>query len=147
MKKDIPFEWTRTCHDAFNLLKKYLYVSPIPKHPNPEKTFALYTDVSKYTWACPLTQAYTHVIFHPITYVSSLFRGSQLNWAALTKEVHSIYMSVKTLLFYLDYADVTLRDDRLPLKRFFEKNALNSMVNSWLWKLSNTKLNVSILRV
>ena len=30
---------------------------------------------------------------HPVAYVSGLFRGSQLNWAALTKEAYAIYMS------------------------------------------------------
>ena len=38
---------------------------------------------------------------HPVAYVSGLFRGSQLNWAALTKEAYAIYMSVKKLAFYL----------------------------------------------
>ena len=49
-----------------------------------------------------LTQQYTHdmdnkqiVVNHPITYVSGLFKGSQLNWAALTKEAYAIYMSIK----------------------------------------------------
>ena len=38
---------------------------------------------------------------HPVAYVSRIFRGSQLNWAALTKEAFAIYMSVKkfVLLF------------------------------------------------
>ena len=31
-------------------------------------------------------------IHHPITYVSGLFKGPQLNWAALTKEAYAIYM-------------------------------------------------------
>ena len=35
------------------------------------------------------------IIHHPITYVSGLFRGPQINWAALTKEAYAIYMSVK----------------------------------------------------
>ena len=33
---------------------------------------------------------------HPVAYVSGLFRGSQLNWAALTKEAFAIYMSCVT---------------------------------------------------
>ena len=57
-------------------------------------------------------------ILHPITYVSGLFRGSQLNWDTLTKEAYAIYMSVKKLSFYLDDADITLRSDHLPLKIF-----------------------------
>ena len=37
---------------------------------------------------------------HPITYVSGLLQGSQLNWAALTKEAYSIYMAIKQLFFF-----------------------------------------------
>ena len=70
-------------------------------------------------------------ILHPITYVSSFFPGSQLNWATLTKEVYTIYMSVMKLLFYLDDADITLRSDHLHHKRFLEKDTLNSKVNNW----------------
>ena len=40
-------------------------------------------------------------------------------------------MSVKKLLFCLDNASVTVRSDHLPLKRFLEKNTLNSKVNNW----------------
>ena len=67
---------------------------------------------------------------HPVAYVSGLFRGSQLNWAALTKEAYAIYMSVKKLSFYLDSAHITVRSDHLPLKRFLEKNTLNAKVNN-----------------
>ena len=63
-------------------------------------------------------------------YVSGLFRGSQLNWAALTKEAYAIYMSVRKLTFYLEDANVTVRSDHLPLKKFLEKKTMNAKVNS-----------------
>ena len=72
---------------------------------------------------------------HPIAYVSGLFRGSQLNWAALTKEAYAIYMSVKKLAFYLTDADVLLKSDHLPLKKFLQKNTLNNKVNNWAMEL------------
>ena len=71
---------------------------------------------------------------HPVAYVSGLFRGSQLNWAALTKEAYAIYMSVKKLSFYLTDADVLLKSDHLPLKKFLQKNTLNTKVN-WAMEL------------
>ena len=74
----------------------------------------MYTDASKYVWSYVLTQQYTHdingkqiVMNHPITYVSGLFKGSQLNWAALTKEAYAIYMSIKKLTYYLEDAEIT----------------------------------------
>ena len=72
---------------------------------------------------------------HPIAYVSGLFRGSQLNWAALTKEAYAIYMSVKKLSFYLTDVTVLLKSDHLPLRKFLQKNTLNNKVNNWAMEL------------
>ena len=65
---------------------------------------------------------------HPVSYVSGLFCGSQLNWAALTKEAYAIYMSVKKSTFYLTGHEITLRSDHLPLKKFLRKMTLNQTV-------------------
>ena len=77
---------------------------------------------------------------HHITYVSGLFHGSQLNWAALTKESYTIYLSVKKLAFYITDADMTLRSDHLPLKHFLLKNTLNDKVNNWAVKLETYRI-------
>ena len=67
--------------------------------------------------------------------MSGLFRGSQMNWACLTKEAYAIYMSIKKLTYYLEDADITLRSDHLPLKKFLAKNTLNSKVNNWAFEI------------
>ena len=71
--------------------------------------------VSKYAWPTILTQELTTVIDdktlihqHSITYVISLFQGSQLYWAALTEEAYAIYMAVRKLSLYLADATITL---------------------------------------
>ena len=68
--------------------------------------------------------------------MSGLFHGSQMNWACLTKEAYAIYMSIKKLAYYLEDADITLRSDHLPLKKFLAKNTLNSKVNNWAIEIS-----------
>ena len=40
-------------------------------------------------------------------------------------------MSIKKLTYYLEDADITLRSDHMPLKKFLAKNTLNSKVNNW----------------
>ena len=62
---------------------------------------------------------------HPVAYVSGMFCGSQLNWAAMTKEAYAIYTTVKKSTFYLTGADIMLRSDHLPLNKFLQKNTLN----------------------
>ena len=110
---------------------------PILTYPNPNLPCVLFTDASKYAWVCVLMQEKTHTfeeketkIVHPMTDMSGLFRGSQINWACLTKEAYAIYMFIKKLTYYLEDADVTLRSDHLPLKKFLAKNTLNSKVNN-----------------
>ena len=141
-RKETIFNWTPECQKSFELLKSYLCGEPILKYADTSKPCTLYTDASKYGWAGVLTQTHTTDIDgksvttdHPVAFVSGLFRGSQLNWAALTKEAFAIYMSVKKLSFYLDQAEITLRSDHLPLKRFLQKNTLNSKVNNWAMEL------------
>ena len=47
-----------------------------------------------------------------------------------------IYMSIKKLAYYLEDADITLRSDYLPLRKFLAKNTLNSKVNNWVIEIS-----------
>ena len=44
-------------------------------------------------------------------------------------------MSVKKLSFYLTDADILLKSDHLPLKKFLQKNTLNNKVNNWAMEL------------
>ena len=150
---DQPFEWSDNCQASFELLKEALIKEPILRFPDPNKPYTLYTDTSKYAWSCELTQQYTHdidnkqtVVNHPITYDSGLFKGSQLNWAALTKEAYAIYMSIKKLTYYLEDAEITLRSDHLPLKRFLQRNTLNTKVNNWAEEISPFRITFEYIK-
>ena len=141
-KKDKKFEWTPACQKSFDLLKETLCGEPILKYADTSKPYTLYTDASKFGRAGVLTQSHTTVIDgkstttdHPVTFVSGLFRGSQLNWATLMKEAFAIYMSVRKLSFYLTDAKILLRSDHKPLEKFLQKNTLNSKVNNWAMEL------------
>ena len=107
-QKETVFEWTQICQESFELLKTSLMTEPILTYPDPNLPYVLFIDASKYAWACVLIQEKTHMvenkevpILHPITYMSGLFKGSQMNWACLTKEAYAIYMSIKKLAYYL----------------------------------------------
>ena len=143
-KNETVFNWTPECQKSFHPLKSYLCGEPFLKYADTSKPYNLYTDTSKYDWVGVLTQSHTTVIDgksvttdHPVAFVSGLFRGSQINWAALTKEAFAIYMSVKKLSFYLDQAEILLRSDYLQLKKLLQKNTLNSKVNNWAMELES----------
>ena len=55
---------------------------PILTYPDPNLPYVLFTDASKYAWACVLTQEKTHMvegkeikILHPITYMRWIIQG------------------------------------------------------------------------
>ena len=143
---NVVFEWTDQCAKAFNHLRKLLMEYPILRYPNPTQGYILYTDASGIGWSGVLTQEHLDekdkAKNHPICYVSGQFRGSQLNWAALTKEAYAIYMSVWRLSFYVRDAEVTIRSDHLPLKKFLNKQTMNSKVNNWAVELEQFHLHL-----
>ena len=150
---NVEFEWTPVCQESFKLLKAIVRTDPILTYPYPNLPYVLFTDPSKYAWACVLTQGKTHMfegketkLLHPIAYMSGLFRGSQINWACLNNEVYAIYMSIKKIVYYLEDADVTLRSDQLPLKKFLAKNTLNSKVNNWAIKISSFRITFEYIK-
>ena len=155
--------------------KETLCKQSILKYPELERPYALFINANKYGWAGVLTQLYTdnndaltqscaipadelntsstnkadgtlQMIFHPVIYVSGLFRGSQLNWAALTKEAYAIYFSVRKLRFYLTISDVLIRSDHLPLKKFLNKSTMNAKVNNWAVELESYNLKFEYIQ-
>ena len=145
---DCKFKWTNQCDISFQMLKDMLGSALILKYPVTSKPYMLYTDASKYGCTGVLTQSHTSTVDgkeitmdHPESYVSGLFHGSQLNWAALTKEAYVIYMLVKKSTFYLTGHEITLRSDHLPLKKFLRKMTLNNMVNNWSTEIENFNIN------
>ena len=106
----------------------------------------MYTDASGIGWAGVLTQTFEDEQGipkqHPICYVSGQFRGSQQNWAALTKEAYAIYMSVCKLSFYITDAQVTIKCEHLPLKKFLQKRTLNAKVSNRAVELEQFNLHI-----
>ena len=118
----------------------------ILQYPDPKQRYILYTDASGIGWSGVLTQEHTDekgkMKNHPICYISGQFCGSQLNWAALTKEDYAIYMSIRILSFYITDIEVTIRSDHLPLKKFLNKQTMNPKVNNWAVELEQFKLHL-----
>ena len=130
------------------MLKDMFCSAPILKYPDTTKPYTLYTNASKYGWAGVLTQSHASMVDgksitmdHPVSYVSGLFCGNQLNWAALTKKAYAIYMFVKKSTFYLTGHEITLRSDHLPLKKFLRKMMLNNTVNNWSTEIESFNIN------
>ena len=144
---DAVFVWCEQHELSFQMLKDTLVSAPILKYPDTSKPYTTFTDTSKYGWARVLTQEHTSLLNgketttkHPVAYTSGLPRGSQLNWAAMTKEAHAIHMTIKKSTCYITGHDVTLRSDHLPLNKFLKQMTLNNTVNNWVMEIESFKI-------
>ena len=137
-RQNVEFQWTEKCQKLFNNLRELLTKYPILRYQDPNMDYTLFTDASKFGYAGVLTQEYEDNGIkknHLVCYISGLFRVSQLNRAALTKEAYGIYMSVRKLTFYITGHNIKVKSDNLPLKKFLEKKTLNAKVNNWAVEL------------
>ena len=108
---DVKWDWCTKCDLSFQMMKDFLISAPILKYPDTSKPYAIFTDASKYGCAGVLTQEHTSVMDgkevtanHPVSFVSGMFHGSQLNRAAKTKGAYAIYMTLKESYFLLNWS-------------------------------------------
>ena len=145
-RHDTEFIWTEKCDKTFKHLKELLTKHLILRYPDPGHGYTLFTDASGIGWAGVLTQEFEDdkgkKKQHLICYISGQFRGSQQNWAGLTKEAYAIYMAIRKLSFYITDAEVTIKCDHLPLKKFLQKQTLNAKVNNWAVELEQFNLKL-----
>ena len=45
------FKWTPECENCFRILKEFLQQAPILRYTDPQASYTLYTDASKYIYA------------------------------------------------------------------------------------------------
>ena len=79
-RKDVSFEWTPICQESFKLLKTSLMTEPILTYPDPNFPYLLFTDASKYAWACVLMQEKTHQIEEKEDFTSNNLYEWSFSW-------------------------------------------------------------------
>ena len=88
LAKDVPFEFTNECVDAFHILKKALISAPIIQPPDWALPFEIVCDTSDYVVGAVLglTKDKKH---HAIAYASKTLTGAQLNYVTTEKRASS----------------------------------------------------------
>ena len=60
--------------------------------------------------------------------------------------MYIIYVAVKKLAYYLGHANITLKSDHYPLKKFLEKIILQSKVNKWPVEISPLEIKYKYMK-
>ena len=137
---NVVFEWTDQCSKAFNHPRELLMEYPILRYPDPKQGYILYTDASGIGWSGVLTQEH-------LDEKGKAKKPPHLlcKWTVQRKPAELgnldqggicyLYISVRRLSFYITDVEVTIRSDHLPLKKFLNKQTMNSKVNNWAVEL------------
>lgn len=121
-QKDVKFEWTQDCENAFNLLKREICSDQVLAHFDPTKKIVLATDACNTAVAGVLFHKYEDGSEKPIAFVSRALNKSEKNYSTFEKEALAIIFSVTKLKEYLLGNRFTLQTDHKPLITIFGEN-------------------------
>jgi hypothetical protein len=101
IKKDVQYHWGPLENQDFNLIKKAIIDTPSLMSPDFSQDFALYTFASDHSYATVLTQKNVENNEVPIAFLSSAFKGTELNYPTVDQQAYVVFKEVKHFRSYL----------------------------------------------
>ena len=131
----MKFEWTLDHQTAFIHLKNAIVQAPILHYPNPNKPYIVYTDASDDTCRAQLSQEHKGTEF-PVAFLSHTFSETQCKWSTTEQEAFRVYYAITKWNYYLQGANIIVRNDHKPLAHFLNGKNVNNKVNRWSLELA-----------
>ena len=100
-RKNVAWDWTNDCWEAFNKLKKAFTTAPVLTHWIPDTPIMVETDASDYALAAVLSIRTPDGDFHPVAFHSRTFKDAETNYDVHDKELTAIYDAFKRWHHYL----------------------------------------------
>ena len=135
-RMDVKFEWKEIHQDAFTKLKEAIIQAPILRYPDTTKSYIVYTDASDDACRAQLSQIHDRTEFL-VAFLSHIFTDTQRRWSTPKQEAYGIYFTVKKWNYYLQGADIIVRNDHKPLAWFLNGKNKNTKINRWGLELAS----------
>ena len=139
-RQQVKFDWTLEHHAAFLHLKEAMVQAPILHYPNPNKKYIVYTDASDDACRAQLSQEHNRTEF-PVAFLSHTFLETQHNWSTTEQKAFGIYCAITKWNYYLQGADIIIRNDHKPLAWFLNRKNTNNKVNRWSLELATYNIS------
>lgn len=120
-QKNMHFEWSDECENAFQKSKNLLLTNNLLVHYDPNKPIVIHCDASPYGLGAILS----HVINGkdmPVLFVSCTLTKTQQNYAQLHREALAIVFAVKRFHKYIFGKEFIIYSDHQPLKEIFNES-------------------------
>ena len=120
---------------AFEHLTNIIVQAPILHYPHPNKTYIVYTEASDDACRAQLSQEHDGTEF-PVAFLSHTFSETQWKWSTTEQEAFGVYYAITKWHYYLQGANIIVRNDHKPLARFLNGKNTNNKVNRWSLELA-----------
>ena len=135
-KKNVIFDWTAGCEDAFEVLKGALVSAPILAYPRPEGQYYLDTDASAFAIGGVLSQEQDGAE-RVIAYGSLALSKEEKNYCVTRRELLAIVMFLKKFRHYLGGTCVKVRTDHGSLRWLCNFKNPEGQLARWLEVLAS----------
>ena len=125
-----PVQWTESCQEAFEAIKKTLCGTTVLYAPNFDLPFSLQTDASDRGLGAVLTQQ-VDGMDRPVLYLSRKLSDREGRYSTVEKECLAIRWAVGALRYYLLGRAFTLYSDHAPLQWLHRMKDCNARVTRW----------------
>jgi hypothetical protein len=101
-QKDLKWNFTDKCHDAFNKLKAAFLSAPVLTHWISDTQMTVETDASDYAIAAIFSITLSDGEIHPVAFHSCTLTASELNYNTHDKELLAIFKAFQKWRHYLE---------------------------------------------
>lgn len=142
-RKDVPFIWSQSCQQSFDVLKQRFASKPVLKAFDPERTTVVETDSSGYNTGGVLSQYDEHGELHPCAYFSKKHSPAECNYEIYDKELLAIVRCLEAWDAELrSLKEFTVLTDHKNLEYFFQPRKLTERHVRWNLFLSRFNLKL-----
>lgn len=142
LRKNVNFDWTPACQNAFDTLRIKLKSPPVLMFPDYSKGFRLITDASAFSLGCVLAQLDENENERPVAYASRTLNRHEVNQSTIHKELLGVYWGIKYFHTILYGRPFTVITDHRPLVSLFKQRDPSSKLTRIRMELENYQFTV-----
>ncbi|CAM8978327.1 unnamed protein product [Rhodiola kirilowii] len=141
LQKDVPFEFTATCREAFDELKRALTSTPIIRAPDWTRPFEIMCDASDYAVGAVLGQRMDKKPV-AIYYASRTSDAAKGNYSTTEKELLAVVFALEKFRSYLPGAKVIVYSDHAAIRYLMKKKEAKPRLIRWILLLQEFDVEI-----
>ena len=140
LKKNVRFNWTSECQNAFESLKGFLTSKLLLARPDYDDTFVITTDASDYAIGAVISNEKT--IMRPIAYASRALIGAEVRYHVIEKELLAIVWAVNRFKHYIFNQKFIVYTDHRPLVALWNVKETSPTLTRLRLKLQGLEIDI-----